>query len=64
MSKEEADALLASLTLEKSEGEKNCKLFCLIALKSGLRRGELCGLMWSDIDFENALRPPHGPAPE
>lgn len=54
LSKEEADSLLSSLSSDKSEGEKNCKLFCLLALKTGLRRGELCGLMWSDIDFENA----------
>lgn len=54
LSKEEADTLLTSLSTEKSTGEKNCKLFCLLALKTGLRRGELCGLMWSDIDFENA----------
>ena len=28
-------------------------LFCLIALQTGMRRGEICGMMWSDIDFQN-----------
>ncbi len=35
-------------------GAKKCWLFCLLALKTGLRCGELCGLMWSDIDLEKA----------
>ena len=30
-------------------------LFCLIALQTGMRRGEICGLMWSDIDFANKV---------
>ena len=30
-------------------------LFCLIALQTGMRRGEICGLMWSDVDFEKKV---------
>jgi len=30
-------------------------LFCLIALQTGMRRGEICGLMWSDIDFQRSV---------
>ena len=51
---EDSNNLLAGLKSDTSEGGKQCHLFCSLALKSGLRRGELCGLMWSDIDFERS----------
>lgn len=37
--------------------EKDYSVFCLFAIPalSGLRRGELCGLRWQDIDFEKKL---------
>lgn len=48
---DEAAQLLDGLREDTSEGGQQCYLFCTLALKSGLRRGELCGLMWSDIDL-------------
>ena len=51
---EESEALLSALSGSSNQGVKNCRLFCLLALKTGLRRGELCALMWNDISFENA----------
>ena len=47
-----------ALTIEQSqrllEATKGTRayLFCLLALQTGMRRGEICGLMWSDIDFD------------
>lgn len=54
LTQEEADALLDALAQSEVSGAKNCWLFCFLGLKTGLRRGELCGLMWSDIDLEAA----------
>ena len=47
-----------ALTIEQSqrllEATKGTRayLFCLLALQTGMRRGEICGLMWSDIDLD------------
>jgi integrase len=37
--------------------EKDYSVFCLLGIPAlaGMRRGELCGLRWKDIDFENGL---------
>lgn len=51
---EEEQMLLDALKNCDNVGAQNCYLFCLLALKTGLRCGELCGLMWSDINFEKA----------
>lgn len=38
-------------------------IFCLLALSTGMRRGEILGLMWEDIDFKaNAIRVTHNKA--
>mgnify|MGYP004513625199 FL=1 len=38
-------------------------LFCLLALSTGMRRGEILGLMWEDIDFKaNVIRVTHNKA--
>nr|DAQ02883.1 MAG TPA: Integrase [Caudoviricetes sp.] len=38
-------------------------IFCLLALSTGMRRGEILGLMWEDIDFKaNVIRVTHNKA--
>lgn len=50
------DEVQAVHLLECLEGEElKYKVMVNIALYSGVRRGELCGLMWDDIDFNNHL---------
>ena len=51
---EETAALLAALEKEPPEALRY-KVAVILALTTGCRRGELLGLEWSDIDFENSI---------
>ena len=46
---EQAQRLLDALTGTRAY------TFCLLALATGMRRGEILGLMWEDIDFDEAV---------
>ena len=52
LSLEEAD-----LILEQCKRSKNSYLYCIIllALTTGMRKGEILGLKWNQIDFDNGL---------
>lgn len=54
---EKVSALTKAQTDELLTAAKDTPLylFVLLALKAGLRRGELLGLMWSDIDFDAGM---------
>ena len=41
----------SQILLERVENTR-ARTFLLIALHSGMRRGEILGLQWKDIDFE------------
>jgi integrase len=47
----EAHEAQALLTAAKAEGPQAAAFYAL-ALDSGARKGELCGLQWGDLDFE------------
>lgn len=44
----------AAALLKATEGTR-AYLFCLLALSTGMRRSEILGLMWDDIDFHSGL---------
>lgn len=48
---EEAQAFLESL----EDAPPKYRAFCVLAIYSGLRRGELLGLEWKDLDFDNCI---------
>jgi integrase len=57
LTNEQAKALLAAV-----EGTR-AYTFCLLALSTGMRRGEILGLMWEDIDWqERVIRVQHNKA--
>ena len=51
----DSEELNKFLTLLFEKALLKYQAFFLIAFSTGLRRGEILGLRWSDIDFENAI---------
>lgn len=51
---EEKEALTNAQAVQLLDAVKGTRayLFCLLALSTGMRRGEILGLMWQDIDFD------------
>lgn len=43
-----------AILLDSLEGTR-AYLFVLLALNTGMRRGEICGLKWDCVDFENGI---------
>ena len=48
LTKQQAEELLAAAR----QGTPHVELFVLLGLTRGLRKGEICGLWWDDIDFD------------
>lgn len=51
LDEKQAAQLLSALERESAQNQTIVKLL----LYTGMRRGELCGLMWENIDFESAV---------
>ena len=48
--------LLLSMTIDESGKIYNqSKIFTMLALTTGMRIGEICGLKWNDVDFESNI---------
>lgn len=48
--------LLLSMTIDESGKNYNqSKMFTMLALTTGMRIGEICGLKWNDVDFESNI---------